>query len=143
MLAVFVPRASAAAEITFQTFYDGLSPYGDWVEIDDYGYCWQPWVDSGWAPYTDGEWANTDSGWTWVSNEDFGWATYHYGRWMQVSGRGWVWVPGYEWGPGWVFVAQQQRLCRLGSPAPACRMASRRGHRRFRGPELRYRTELV
>lgn len=101
-LAVFVPRASAAAEITFQTFYDGLSPYGDWVEIDDYGYCWQPWVDSGWAPYTDGEWAKTDAGWTWVSNEDFGWATYHYGRWMQVNGRGWVWVPGYEWGPGWV-----------------------------------------
>ena len=57
---------------------------------------------SNWRPYADGYWAYTDAGWTWVSYEDFGWATYHYGRWTHLADYGWVWVPGYEWGPAWV-----------------------------------------
>ena len=71
----------------------------------DYGYCFQPSVavsNSDWRPYSDGYWAYTDLGWTWVSYEDFGWATYHYGRWANLDSYGWVWVPGYEWGPAWV-----------------------------------------
>jgi len=89
-------------EVSFQLFYDSLAPYGDWVDVDGYGYCWQPRVKSNWRPYSDGRWAYTEAGWTWVSNEDFGWATYHYGRWTQLRNRGWVWVPGYEWAPAWV-----------------------------------------
>lgn|GEM_PF-2560539 len=27
---------------------------------------------------------------------------YHYGRWAEVDRIGWVWVPGSDWGPGWV-----------------------------------------
>ncbi|MCE2694183.1 MAG: hypothetical protein LW645_07940 [Verrucomicrobiaceae bacterium] len=27
---------------------------------------------------------------------------YHYGRWANVERHGWIWVPGTEWGPGWV-----------------------------------------
>ena len=38
-----------------------------------------------------------------MSDEPWGWATYHYGRWVLLEeGPGWVWVPGYEWGPAWV-----------------------------------------
>ena len=104
VLALLVlPRPGHAdTGITFQDFYDALAPDGDWVEIEEYGYCWRPFVDENWQPYTDGQWVYTDAGYTWYSNEPWGWATYHYGRWAKVKNWGWVWVPGYEWGPAWV-----------------------------------------
>ena len=91
-------------EQTIDFFYDALEPHGDWVEVDRYGYCWQPRGASNpaWRPYVAGNWARTDYGWTWVSREPFGWATYHYGRWIRVRRLGWVWVPGSEWAPAWV-----------------------------------------
>jgi hypothetical protein len=98
------PRTQAQTEVSIDFFYNNLND-GNWVEVGDYGYCWQPNVavsNSEWRPYSDGYWAYTDVGWTWVSNEDFGWATYHYGRWVRLEDQGWVWVPGYEWGPAWV-----------------------------------------
>jgi hypothetical protein len=100
------PRQANGAEVSVDFFYNNLSG-GSWVEVGDYGYCWQPDVaanDPSWRPYTDGYWAYTDVGWTWVSYEDFGWATYHYGRWVRLSDYGWMWVPGrnLEWGPAWV-----------------------------------------
>ena len=89
--------------MSYDYFYDTLQPYGDWVQVSGYGYCWHPsGVDENWAPYTDGYWAYTDDGWTWVSYEDFGGITYHYGRWTRVEDEGWVWVPGTEWAPAWV-----------------------------------------
>lgn len=96
-------QAEAAGDVSVDFFYNNLND-GNWVEVADYGYCWQPNVASNadWRPYADGYWAYTDVGWTWVSNEDFGWATYHYGRWARLQNEGWVWVPGYEWGPAWV-----------------------------------------
>jgi len=94
---------SGRADVSINFFYDNLNG-GNWYEVADYGYVWQP--DAGtnpdWRPYTDGYWAYTDVGWTWVSYEDFGWATYHYGRWIRLEDYGWCWVPGYEWGPAWV-----------------------------------------
>ena len=99
------PRAQAETEVSLNFFYDNLSSQGNWIEVADYGYCFQPNVavsNSDWRPYADGYWAYTDAGWTWVSYEDFGWATYHYGRWSNLADYGWVWVPGYEWGPAWV-----------------------------------------
>jgi hypothetical protein len=98
-------EAKAATEVSIDFFYDNLGTDGDWVEVADYGYCWQPSVavsNSKWRPYSDGYWAYTDVGWTWVSYEDFGWATYHYGRWTRLRDRGWFWVPGHSWGPAWV-----------------------------------------
>ena len=102
------PRVSKGVEVSFDFFYNNLQG-GSWVEVADYGYCWQPDVvanDRNWRPYSDGYWAYTDLGWTWVSYEDFGWATYHYGRWVMLSDYGWVWAPGQdselEWGPAWV-----------------------------------------
>jgi hypothetical protein len=91
--------------ITFQTFYDDLSPYGDWIYTPDYGYVWQPYFDSphNFRPYSsNGYWVNTMSGWTWVSDYPWGWATFHYGRWYFDDYAGWLWIPGYEWAPAWV-----------------------------------------
>ncbi len=93
----------AAAQISVDFFHENLSSHGDWREVGDYGYCWQPRdVDSEWRPYSDGRWVYTDAGWTWDSDEPYSWAVYHYGRWAKVERVGWVWVPGNEWGPAWV-----------------------------------------
>ena len=94
-----------AAPVSFDLFYNNLSDDGDWYNTPEYGYVWQPFIaykTDSWRPYSDGYWAQTDSGWTWVSYENFGWATYHYGRWTRLKDIGWAWVPGYQWGPGWV-----------------------------------------
>ena len=98
-------QAKAGTEVSVDFFYDNIGSDGTWVEVADYGYCWQPSVavsNSHRRPYSDGYWAYTDVGWTWVSYEDFGWATYHYGRWTRLHDRGWFWVPGRHWGPAWV-----------------------------------------
>ena len=96
-------QARERTEISFDFFYDNLSPYGEWSEVKGYGTVWHPAdVDEDWAPYTDGYWSYTDAGWTWVSYEDWGGICYHYGRWVQVEDYGWCWVPDYEWGPAWV-----------------------------------------
>ncbi|HMJ05677.1 MAG TPA: DUF6600 domain-containing protein [Chthoniobacterales bacterium] len=97
--------AEAGVDVSVDFFYNNLGDDGSWVEVGDYGYCWQPNVAASnhdWRPYSDGYWAYTDVGWTWVSNEKFGWATYHYGRWARDREQGWFWVPGREWGPAWV-----------------------------------------
>jgi hypothetical protein len=95
--------ADARVQVSFDFFYESLSPYGEWVSAGDYGPVWHPaGVDDDWTPYSDGYWAYTDAGWTWVSYEDWGGITYHYGRWVRVGGYGWCWVPDYEWGPAWV-----------------------------------------
>jgi hypothetical protein len=104
LIAAHERPAQAAASVSVEFFYDSLSPYGDWVEVEGYGYCFRPTVtvsDPGWRPYTEGSWMHTDAGWTWNSDEDFGWATFHYGRWFLVGGT-WFWQPGETWGPAWV-----------------------------------------
>jgi len=95
--------ADVRVSVSLDLFYDNLQPYGDWREIGDYGYCWQPRdVDEGWTPYSEGRWLYTDAGWTFDTDEPYGWAVYHYGRWADIEDIGWVWVPDTEWGPGWV-----------------------------------------
>lgn len=70
-----------------------LSYYGDWREVDNYGYAWSPRVDAGWTPYSQGYWVNDyPYGLTWVSSEPWGYAPYHYGRWAYAGDR-WYWVP--------------------------------------------------
>lgn len=96
-------KASAQGYVSFQVFYDELSPYGTWVDNPDYGYVWVPNVDAGFSPYnTNGYWVFTDAGWTWVSNYPWGWAPFHYGRWYTDAIYGPMWVPDNQWGPGWV-----------------------------------------
>lgn len=96
---------NAGITISIQTFYDDLSPYGDWVYTSDYGYVWRPYFEypDAFRPYSSGgHWVNTDYGWTWLSDYRWGWATFHYGRWAFDNYLGWMWVPGYEWAPAWV-----------------------------------------
>jgi len=91
--------------ISIQTFYDELSPYGDWMYTPEYGYVWLPYFEhpEAFRPYSsNGHWVNTDYGWTWVSGYRWGWATFHYGRWDFDNYLGWMWIPGYEWAPAWV-----------------------------------------
>ena len=95
-------QRSPDRQIDIGIFYDDLSPYGDWVEMPDYGWSFAPRVDRDWRPYTRGQWIWTDDGWYWDSDEDFGWAAYHYGRWVNDRYYGWIWVPGTEWAPAWV-----------------------------------------
>ncbi|OGU56496.1 MAG: hypothetical protein A2V66_05940 [Ignavibacteria bacterium RBG_13_36_8] len=91
------------SDISFNFFYNSLSPYGEWIEIDYDVYAWRPTsVHVSWQPYTIGRWEWTSYGWYWDSYEPFGWAAYHYGRWYYDDYYGWLWIPDYEWGPAWV-----------------------------------------
>lgn len=92
--------------VTYQVFYDSLRPYGDWVEVSGYGWCWRPTVvrtHPGWRPYQHGgRWIYSDNGWYWHSEYSWGWAPFHYGRWFHAGHSGWVWAPDTVWGPSWV-----------------------------------------
>jgi hypothetical protein len=88
--------------VSLESFQAPLQPYGDWVEVGNYGRVWRPRVAAGWRPYYYGRWEWTNEGWFWVSDEPWGWAAYHYGRWAYDPYYGWLWVPGYEWAPAWV-----------------------------------------
>lgn len=102
--AMIIPqKATAQVSISFQAFYDDLSPYGNWAISASYGYVWIPDVSPNFSPYaTNGHWVYTNVGWTWVSHYPWGWAPFHYGRWYYDYPYGWIWVPDYEWGPAWV-----------------------------------------
>ncbi|MGH2565197.1 MAG: DUF6600 domain-containing protein, partial [Ginsengibacter sp.] len=82
--------------VTYQTFYDDLSPYGTWIDYPGYGSVWNPGIDGDFRPYdTNGYWIYSDMGWAWQSGYDWGWAPFHYGRWLYDDMYGWLWVPGY------------------------------------------------
>jgi hypothetical protein len=87
-------------------FYNDLAPYGAWVSLEGYGWCWQPRtvaLSRGWRPYCDGgHWVYTDAGWYWQSDYSWGWAPFHYGRWYLHPRSGWIWLPDRVWGPAWV-----------------------------------------
>jgi hypothetical protein len=91
-------------DVSLQTFYDELSPYGTWIKDPQYGYVWRPDVDQAeFRPYySNGRWVMTEYGNTWVSNYDWGWAPFHYGRWIYTRYNSWLWVPDTTWGPAWV-----------------------------------------
>jgi hypothetical protein len=97
------PPPPPAPEVSYQNFYDALSPYGEWIDNPQYGYVWMPNVGPDFKPYaTNGNWVYTDEGWTWASDYSWGWAPFHYGRWFYEDGYGWMWMPGNEWAPAWV-----------------------------------------
>jgi len=101
-------RNTASAQpggyVSYQTFYDELSPYGRWIDYPEYGYVWCPDEGSDFRPYsTNGHWVwSDDYEWMWVSDYNWGWAPFHYGRWFYDDIYGWLWMPGYEWSPAWV-----------------------------------------
>ncbi|MCE7058653.1 DUF6600 domain-containing protein [Dyadobacter sp. CY343] len=96
-------QAQPGVSVSFQTFYNELSPYGRWVRNPQFGSVWVPDVSREFQPYsTNGYWEVTEYGNTWVSDYDWGWAPFHYGRWSFDDFNGWFWIPDYEWGPAWV-----------------------------------------
>lgn len=105
LLAISAQKTKAQTEdISLQSFYDELSPYGTWISDPQYGYVWRPDVDQReFRPYyTNGRWVMTEYGNTWVSNYDWGWAPFHYGRWVYNRYNEWLWIPDTNWGPAWV-----------------------------------------
>lgn len=112
-----VPIATAPATPTEEVsyFYDSLAPYGSWIYVSGYGWCWQPTVavtTATWAPYSDrGRWYWSDAGWYWQSDYTWGWAAFHYGRWYRHPRCGWVWTPGTVWGPAWVSWRYSDAYC--------------------------------
>lgn len=83
-----------------------LSPYGEWIEVEGYGFVWRPYatvVGLDFTPYEScGTWVWTDDwGWTFACEWDWGWLPFHYGRWGWFDDA-WAWEPGYEWSPAWV-----------------------------------------
>ena len=101
------PEAGAQpAYVTNNSFYDLLAPYGNWIEVEGYGRCWQPTVvvvNRNWQPYCDrGRWIYTDAGWYWLSDYSWGATAFHYGRWFSHPSWGWCWWPDTVWAPSWV-----------------------------------------
>ena len=115
----------APTVVNQQVFYQSLSPYGSWMEVPGYGWCWRPSVavaNTAWQPYCDGgSWLWTDAGWYWNSTYTWGWAPYHYGRWHQHARFGWVWNPGYDWAPAWVAWRSSPTYCGWAPLPPECR----------------------
>jgi hypothetical protein len=105
LFSVIFTKSAAAQQsyVSFQVFYDQLSPYGQWVDYPNYGYVWIPDAGPDFVPYSSGgHWIMTQYGWTWASDYSWGWAPFHYGRWDYDNNYGWFWIPGNEWGPAWV-----------------------------------------
>ena len=96
-------QAQPGISVSFDMFFNSISPYGRWTSHPQYGSVWYPAVDRNFHPYsTNGHWVMTEYGNTWVSDYNWGWAPFHYGRWFYDEFYGWAWVPDYSWGPGWV-----------------------------------------
>lgn len=120
--------AQPVTQVTQNYFYTALAPYGGWVEIPSYGWCWRPTVavvDPLWRPYFHGgRWLYTDGGWYWQSSYSWGWAPFHYGTWHMSPACGWVWVPGYTWAPAWVTWRYTDAYCGWAPLPPGCGWAS-------------------
>jgi len=115
--------APVPTTVNYNYFYDSLSPYGSWISVPGYGYCWQPTVvvmNRTWRPYCDGgRWIYTDCGWYWYSDYSWGWAPFHYGRWFSDARYGWCWYPGYTWAPAWVSWRYTSGYCGWAPLSPA------------------------
>jgi len=132
LLAGGLRDTQAAAVVNLDFFYTALEPYGEWIDVEDYGYCWHPnGVDADWRPYTVGHWAYTDAGWTWISDEPFGWVTFHYGRWADLDEVGWVWVPDTEWAPAWVSFRDSEEYVGWAPLPPEARFRANVGFSRW------------
>lgn len=101
-----VPEPTEPTVVNYNYFYDALAPYGNWIMIDGYGWCWQPSVvviHAGWHPYcTRGRWLYSNLGWYWQSDYTWGRIVFHYGRWFRHPRWGWCWWPDTVWAPAWV-----------------------------------------
>src|ERR1051326_354499 len=123
-----VPAEPEPSVTDYTDYYDALAPYGNWVDIEGSGRCWQPTVvigNHGWGPYFDcGRWVYTDCGWYWMSDYSWGWAPFHYGRWFQHATLGWCWRPDRVWGPSWVCWRHDRDYCGWAPLPPGARFVA-------------------
>src|SRR5580658_7598309 len=76
------PQPVNSEPISYQVFYDDLSPHGPWINYPGYGYVWMPDAGPDFKPYsTNGHWVYSNEGWIWASDYEWGWAVFHYGNW--------------------------------------------------------------
>ena len=62
-------QAPVTGTVSYQSFYDNLSPYGTWINYPGYGHVWNPRLKGEFRPYaTNGNWVYSDEGWAWSSN---------------------------------------------------------------------------
>jgi hypothetical protein len=106
MVAVTSAPTQAQQVSVSAEFRTALEPHGRWERHSRWGEVWVPEkIRRDWRPYTVGRWVYSDEwGWYWDSDReeaDWGWVTFHYGRWV-ADRNGWAWVPGDQWGPGFV-----------------------------------------
>jgi FecR protein len=93
-----------SSDFTYDYDTAAFDDYGSWTYVAAYGtHCWRPRVPTGWTPYALGYWRWTPAGLTWVSAEPWGWLPYHYGTWVYDAFLGWLWIPGAEYSPAWVY----------------------------------------
>ena len=122
-------------------FYDRLSPFGDWLYLNPFGYVWVPrHMGYRWRPYSDGRWVWTEVGWTWIANEEWGDIPFHYGRWGWDEEIGWFWVPGSVWGPAWVSWRSNDQYHGLGAFSARFRVQNRN---EFQFPGARYPLQFL
>jgi hypothetical protein len=123
-----VPVDTEPSPTDYTDYYDSLAPYGNWVDVNGYGRCWQPTVvvvNPGWTPYFNcGRWVYTDCGWYWMSDYSWGWAPFHYGRWFQHASLGWCWRPDRVWGPSWVCWRHDGDFCGWAPLPPGSRFVA-------------------
>jgi hypothetical protein len=124
-------ETAPASSVDDSEFYDTLAPYGNWVDVEGYGRCWQPTVAvrrPAWQPYFDsGHWVDSDCGWYWSSDYSWGWAPFHYGRWIHHATLNWCWVPDPVWGPSWVLWRTSDRFCGWAPLPPEAHFTSNAG----------------
>ncbi len=136
---VVVQPVPVSLPVQVNVFYQQLQPYGTWMQVADYGWCWQPTVavsEPMWRPYSDrGRWLYTDCGWYWQSDYAWGWAPFHYGRWVSHARSGWLWVPDTTWGPSWVVWRSSPSHCGW-APLPPSAVFVAGGGFRFGGTRV-------
>ena len=81
-----------------------LQQFGTFIQSDKYGEVWTPTATpQNWHPYMACNWVNTKQfGWFYQDNTPWGNIVHHYGRWAFDTQKGWLWIPGAEFSPGWV-----------------------------------------
>ena len=83
---------------------DTLSRFGAFTASDAYGEVWIPNVTPlGWHPYPPCHWVKALRwGLFYDDPSEWGQIVHHYGRWAHDDVRGWMWIAGNEFSPGWV-----------------------------------------
>src|SRR5258707_1944384 len=106
LLSLAPRQASAQVGVSFETFYDSLSPYGERLYVGHYGRVWRPRVSVvglDFRPYTTGgHWVYTDYGWSFQTEHDRRTSPFPYCCRLPGSDFSCGSLPDTSWCPRWV-----------------------------------------